>query len=147
MTPGVVWWGQAVPISVRAQIAFDLPRRDVTNVAVPLGAFGGQEVLEEMWAERVAHQITLLQFIERLTQIAGQLIDAEMPAFAMAHLVDVLVHRRSRIQRPLDAVKTGAQHRREGEIRVAGRIRHAKLDAGIDTAGCRNADQGTAIPL
>src|SRR5262245_17778681 len=90
---------------IDAEVSIDLPRRHVLDVIAPLFAFGRQKVLEEMIAERVAHQVVLLQLIERLVQISRELVDAKMAPFAMAHGEDVLVDRRAGIDMFFDAVE------------------------------------------
>src|SRR6478672_7097218 len=60
---------------IDAEIAIDLPRRHVLDIVAPLFALGRQEMLEEVLAERVAHQIVFLQLIERFAQIPRQFID------------------------------------------------------------------------
>src|SRR5690606_9184050 len=87
--------------SVRAEIAVDFPGRDVADVVEPLLPLRLDEIAEDVLAERLAHQVVLLELVERFLQISGQLVDPEMPPLAVAHLVDVLVHRRSRIDLPL----------------------------------------------
>src|SRR5690606_21257685 len=63
--------------SVGTQIPVDLPLRHVTDVTVPFGAFGGDEVVEDVVAERLPHQVALFEFVDRVAQIAGQLVDTE----------------------------------------------------------------------
>src|SRR5215210_5427039 len=80
-----------VPDSVRRQIPLDLPRRHVPDVVEPLLPLRFDEVLEYVLAEGLADEVVLLELVERLAQVARQLVDAQMPPLAMAHLVDVLV--------------------------------------------------------
>ena len=45
------------------------------------------------------------ELVQCLAPIPRQLVDAQMAALAVAHLVDVLVDRRSRVHLLLDAVR------------------------------------------
>ena len=49
--------------------------------------------------------------------------------FLRRQVVDVLVERLARVDLVLDAVEPGHQHGGEREVRIAGRIRAAELDA------------------
>jgi hypothetical protein len=56
--------------SVGVQVSVDFPVGDLTDVAVPLRALGGEEMVEDVVAERFSHQRALFEFVERLVQIA-----------------------------------------------------------------------------
>src|SRR5438477_5693223 len=129
------------------QIVLNLPRRDMADVAVPLGALRGDEVVEDVLAERIAHQRASLELIKRFAEIARQLVDPQVPPLAMAHLVDVLVHRRPRIRLLVDPVESRAQDRGERKVRVAGLVWHSQLDARVRAARDRHANQRTAVVL
>src|SRR5947199_5447760 len=60
--------------SVHAEVAFGFPRRNVLDVVEPLFALRGDEMFEQVLAERVSHQVVLLELVERLVQVAGQLV-------------------------------------------------------------------------
>src|SRR2546425_3415881 len=65
-------------------------------------------------------------------------------------MIEVLVDRIARVDLPLDAVQAGAQHRREREVRVAGRVRRAVLDSlrGLDALVVhRDPDVRAAVAL
>ena len=104
---------------VSVQVPLNFPGRDVPDVAVPFRAFGGEEVLEDVFANGIAHEIAFREFIERLAQVAGEFTDAKVPPLAVAHSVDVLVHRRTWVELAVDAVEPGAQHDRQRKVRVA----------------------------
>src|SRR3546814_10641737 len=63
--------------------------------------------------------------------------------------LEVLVHRIARIDAVLDAVQAGHEHRREGEIRIAGRVGAAELDAFRPGAGRIHRDpaRGRTVAL
>src|SRR5690242_10481966 len=67
------------PRLVGVEVAIDLPRRDVTDVAVPLRALRCKKVVEDVIAERLAHQVAFLELIERFGEVPRQLVDAEVP--------------------------------------------------------------------
>jgi hypothetical protein len=67
--------------------------------------------------------------VERVSEAAGRLLDADLVELGPVHLVDVLVDRRRRLDLVLDAVEAGHQDRRERQVRVGGRVRGAELDA------------------
>src|SRR4051812_3172526 len=71
--------------SVDAQIPVDFPRRHVPDVVVPLFALRRQEVFEQVLAECFAHEVVLLELIERLAQVAGQFVNPKMPSLAVTH--------------------------------------------------------------
>src|SRR5687767_4925367 len=55
--------------SVHIQITVDLPRRNVAAETVPFGALGGEVVAEDVVAQRLAHELALLEFVERFAQV------------------------------------------------------------------------------
>src|SRR5881397_3902757 len=90
-----------------------------------------EEVLRE---DRLQEHVVRLQMFDRFLQGAGQLADAVLLALTRAEMVQVLVHRIAGVDLPLDAVQAGAQHRGEGEVRVASRVRCPVFDPlrGLD---------------
>src|SRR6478735_5721996 len=103
---------------IDAQISIGLPWGDVADVVVPLLALGGDEVFEQMLAERVAYQVVLLELVERLVQVARQLVDPQVTPLAVTHGEDVLVDWRAGVDVLLDAVQAGAQHDGQREVGV-----------------------------
>ena len=55
--------------SIRIEVTLDLPGRHVSHVVAPLLTFGSDEVVEDVLAQRVAHQGALFQFVERFAQV------------------------------------------------------------------------------
>ena len=88
--------GPPRPSSVRLQVLVDLPRVDPGDVGRPLGPLGLDEVLEDVLAERVLHDVVLLEAVERLGEVRRELVDLPALLLALAHLEDVLVHRLAR---------------------------------------------------
>src|SRR5262245_20279577 len=111
--------GTASQISVDTKVAADFPTRDVLDVIEPLLALGGHEMREGVFAERGAHEVILFELVKRFTEAGRQLPDPQVPPFAVAHLEDVLVDRRTRIDPLVDAVETGAKHHRKRKVRIA----------------------------
>src|SRR5262245_18752985 len=89
--------GRRSSFLIDAEVPIDLPRRHVLDVVEPLLPLGGDEVLEKMLAERLAHEVVLLELVERFAQVAGQVVDAQVAPLAVAHREDVLVDRRAGI--------------------------------------------------
>src|SRR3954453_22032689 len=81
--------------SVPGEVPVHFPGRDVPDVVEPLLALRLDEVVEDVLAERLPYEVVLLQLVERLAQVARQLVDPQMASLPVAHLVDVLVHRRA----------------------------------------------------
>src|SRR5437667_9738969 len=75
--------------SVLGQVALDLPLAHAADVFLPFLTLGFDEPLVDMGAERVPDDVVLLDHGERLVQVAGQLVDAVLPASATAQLADV----------------------------------------------------------
>ena len=116
----------------------------MADVVGPLLALGFEEVLEDVLAERVADEVVLLELVERLAEVRRQVVDAQVTPLAVAHRVDVLVHRRPGIDLLVDAVEPGPQHHRQREVRIARRVRHphsirvaVPRAAGTRTSGLR----------
>src|SRR3954462_6460514 len=104
-------WAETVPRSsllIDAEVPIDLPRRHVLDVIEPFLAFGGDEMLEQVLAERLADQVVFLELVERLAEVPGEIVDAQVAALAMAHREDVLVDWRPRIDLLFDPVEPGA---------------------------------------
>src|SRR5439155_24784380 len=87
--------------SVLGQVALDLPLAHAADVFLPFLTLGFDEPLVDMGAERVPDDVVLLEHVERLVQVAGQLVEAVLPALAKAHLAAVLIHGVGRGQRLL----------------------------------------------
>ena len=78
------------------------------DVTVPFGPLRVDEVVKDVVAQSLTHQDALLEFIKRLAEISGKLVDPEVSALTVTHLVDVLVDRRPRVQFLLNSVKARA---------------------------------------
>ena len=91
--------------------------------------------------------MVLLQRLQRLLERARSLLD--VLGLLGRQLVEVLVDRIRRLDAVADAVQAGHQLRGEGQVRVAGGIRGAELQAlGLGVgAGDRDADAGGAVAL
>src|SRR5206468_11255715 len=76
--------------------------------------------------------------------------DAGLRALARAEMVQVLVGRVAGVDLPLGTVQAGAQHRRDREVWVAGRVWRTVLDAlsGLDPLVVdRDTDVRAAVAL
>src|SRR4051812_8658781 len=74
--------------SVHTQVPLELPLAHLSDVLLPFFALGLDEPLVDVRAERVPNDGILLQRIERLVQVARQLVDAVPPPLAEAHFKD-----------------------------------------------------------
>src|SRR3954469_18264172 len=86
--------------------------------------------LDDLRREHVAleeERTVALQSLERLVERAGGL--GNVLRLLGRHRIDVLVERLARVDLVLDAVEAGHQHRREGDVRVGGRVGAAELEA------------------
>src|SRR4051794_28113963 len=68
--------------SVAGEIAVDLPGRDVPDVVEPLLALRLDEVIEDVFAQRLPHEVVLLELVECLGQVPRQLVDAQVAPLA-----------------------------------------------------------------
>ena len=115
-------------------------------VRLPLEALRGDEPLREMVAERVDHDLVRLERVDGVLEVVGEHADVAALELDLVEPVQGLLYGRRQRQPPLDAVEPAAEHHREGEIRVARRIRAAQLDTGgLGTPDVRDADERAAI--
>src|SRR5690606_18751545 len=115
---------------------------------IALGRLGLDQALEDVLAEGLADDLVLLQLLDRLAERGGEHRDVAALEVLVGEVIEILLHRVLERQLIDDAVHAGRQHRREGEVRIAGRIRAAQLDAGrvvVTLADGRNADQRRAV--
>src|SRR4029077_10030944 len=77
--------------SVLPHVALDLPRADALDVLLPFTSLGVDVPLVDVLAQRIAHDPVLLQVVEGLVEIAGEIVDAVLATFAVAHAGNVLV--------------------------------------------------------
>ena len=86
----------------------------------------------------------LVEVFQRLAQAAAHRRD--LLQLFLRQIVEILVHRRTRIDLVLDAVEAGHQHRGEGEIGIGHRIGEADFDAlGLRVRRIGNAAGGRAV--
>src|SRR5438309_3720641 len=112
---------------VLPQVSDQLPLADFADVLLPLLAFGFDEPLVDMLAQRAADHRVFLQRFQRLVQVPRQLVNAVLAPLPVAHLEDVLVDRIGGSQFPLDAIETRRQLYRERQIWVRRGVGHAQL--------------------
>ena len=81
-------------------------------------------------AQRRAEDVVALQLARRVEQVRGQHLDAQLGALLVGQLVEVQLGRRlAGVEPALDAVEPGRQHDGGGQVRVAGAVDRAVLDA------------------
>src|SRR6266567_9037728 len=132
--------------SVLGQVALDLPFAHSADVFLPFLSLRFDEPLVDVCAHRVPDDIVVLEHVERLVQVAGQLVDAVLPALAKAHLEDVLIHGIGRGQLLLHSVDPCGKLHRKREIGVRRWIRHAQFAAGANAATVGDAHERGAVP-
>src|SRR3954454_5414177 len=92
-------------LSILPEIPFLLPGVDVGDVLLPLLALGAEVVVEDVVAQGFLDDVVLLELVERLGEVRGELADARAALLAVTHGEDVLVDRRPRVQLALHAVE------------------------------------------
>src|SRR3977135_1044346 len=93
-----------VPSSILPEIAIQLPLTHLPNVLLPLFPLRLEESLVDVRAEGVADDIVFFEHLERLVQVARQLVDPILAPLPEAHREDVLAHRIGWHELPLDPV-------------------------------------------
>jgi hypothetical protein len=81
-------------------------------------------------AEHPEDQLGLGGDLDRLPQRLRQLLDPAALALLRGEVVEVLLHRLGQLVAVLDPLEPRVEHPGEAEIRVAGRVRAAKLRPG-----------------
>src|SRR5712692_11384928 len=79
--------------SVLREVALDLPFAHAADVLLPFLTLGFDEPLVDMWPQRVTDHVVLLKHVQRLVEVARQLVDPIFAPLAEAHGENVLVHR------------------------------------------------------
>ena len=117
------------------------------TITIHLVALERKIGVNQIVAENAAagKEITILvEVFESLTQFGANRRD--LGVFFRRQVVQILVGGFARMNLVLDAVKTGHQHRREGEIRIGRRIREADFDAAsLGTGHVRNAQRSRTV--
>src|SRR5436305_5352370 len=111
------------PRSQDREVALDLERGDVGLVRVPFGALVADEPLEDMLAQGLSDELGLFHLDDRLLEGPGQRRDALGQPLLGCHLVQVGGQFGGQVVALLDAFEPGSEDHREGEIRVARRVR------------------------
>ena len=99
-------------------------------------------------AQGVLEEVAELADARSFEQVVGQGVDAHLLTPLRGQVVDVHRYRIRARQLVLDAFQAGGEHDREGQVRVAGGIREAQLDAGGDLlAGLVHRDADGRRPV
>src|SRR5204863_5819794 len=115
--------------SVLAQVPIEFPFADLPDILLPLLALGIEVALVDVIAQRLAHHGVLLEVVQRLVQVARQVVDTEATPLPVRHPRDVLVDGLPGVDLLLHTVYPGGQLHREVEIGVRRRVRHTVLAA------------------
>src|ERR1700712_3438527 len=115
------------PESENGAVALELPRRHLHAVVVPLLALDLDVAVEGVLTEGAQDQLGLGRQLNRLAQRLRQLLDPEPATLLRREVVEVLLHRVGKLVAVLDALEARLQEHREGQVRIAGRVRAAQL--------------------
>src|SRR5690606_39172258 len=121
--------GRAIASSDDAD-ARQLVRRDLGPVVLPLLALVGEEVVEDVLAERVRDQLGGLHRTDGLLERARQRLDAERASLGLGELPVVCLGLVGQHVAILDALEPGEQDQRVGQVGVGGGVQTAVLDPG-----------------
>ena len=110
------------------QVPGELERGDLGLVVGPLGSLVAQEPLEDVVAERFADQLRAFHGVERFGQRLGQVPHAGCGPLLGGELQERGGFVGERVAL-VDALEAGGEQHRVGEVRVAGRVGRAVLDA------------------
>src|ERR1041384_87038 len=104
--------------SVLREVALDLPLAHAADVLLPFLTLGFDEPLVDVWPQRITDHVVLLEHVQRVVEVARQLIDPVFAPLAKAHLEDVLIHGVGGGELALNAVQPGCQLYGQGQIRI-----------------------------
>src|SRR5439155_26793184 len=115
------------------QVLLDLPGGDLLVVPRPLVALHLDEVVDVVLvapaAERLAQHVVALELARRVEQVRRQQLDALSGELVRGGRVEVSDVRLARIELVLDPVEPCGEDDRRGQVRVAGAVDRAVLDA------------------
>ena len=114
-------------------------------VGIPFEVLGFDVLVINVFAEGFANQAVCLHGFDSALQTAGEGLDSGCLAFLVRHLEDVRINRGGRSELLLNAVQTGAENNRQGEVRVAGRVGAAQFDSRAVSAGAGDANERAAV--
>src|SRR6185503_19480952 len=67
--------GRSAGLSILPEVTVDFPGRDGRRVLLPLLALGLDEPAVDVLAQRIANDFVRFEAVQRLVQVAGQLVD------------------------------------------------------------------------
>src|SRR5579859_6955130 len=120
------------------QVLLALPVGDDGEVLLPLVPLVVHVDIVKAARQRAADDLVRLERLEGLTEMRWHTRD--LPALGQ-HVVDVALLGRAGIELALDAVEAGLQQHRLSQVRVAGGVDRAELEA----AAARGADERRAV--
>src|SRR5207248_4196181 len=112
-----------------AEVAVDLPLRELDAVLVPLLALQPHVRVVDVVAERAPHQVGAGELVDRLAERLREGDDPALATLLRGEVVEVLLHRRLELVTLLDPFEARVEQGREREVRVARRIGTANLGA------------------
>ena len=108
-------------------ISFNLPGMDKSVVSVPLQKTQAHYIVEDVLPQSFAYDLVRFQIVQCLLEVGGQGLDTHGFSLCWAEVIDIQIHRLSRIDAPLDSIQACRQYDRKGQVGIAGRIRRAEL--------------------
>ena len=107
----------------------ELVRGHLSLVLVPVGALIAQELLEDLLTQNLRHELGFFGEVNSFTQGCGQRVVAHSAALRIGHGGEVLGHGGHERVLVFDALQTGGENHRVGEVWVRCRVQAAVLDA------------------
>src|SRR5262245_45662730 len=104
-----------------SQVLLHLPVGQLDAVLVPLLPLQLDVAVEDVRAERLAHERRLRELVDRLAERLGEGDDAALTPLLGGEVVEVRLHRIGQLVALLDPLEPRVQERREREVRVARR--------------------------
>lgn len=122
--------GSSRSSSILVDISLNFPGMNKCIVGLPFQKTQAHDVLEDVLTQGIAYDAIGLQIIQGLLEVGGQSFDAHSLALGWTQVVDIEVHRLSRIDAPFYAVETCCQNDCEDQIRIACRVWRAEFYPG-----------------
>ena len=132
-------------VLVHDHVFVDLPLGDLGAIGVPFAVLAGAEAAIGVAAEGLCDERILFHALECFEEGARQVVDAIGGTGGSIHGKDVLCDFCRRHKTAFNAVKAGSETNGKSEIRVAGWVRAAQLDACALAAGGWDTDESRAV--
>ena len=132
--------------SVGREIPVEFPGVDGCPVSFPFGFCDVREGLNDVGAQRPADEVVGKKGLVGRVEVPGQRLDPGALPVLGRHMIDVRIDADGGFDLLPDTLHPGGEHRGEGEVGVAGRVRAPELDPGAVAAWRRDPDKGRPVP-